>query len=70
MGAGTITAIGTGLIRTASTTTRVEINSAGLKAYQAGTQTTEINSDGSGWFGLTGTRAISWTTSGTVTIAG
>jgi hypothetical protein len=58
-----------GTIQTASSGARVVLSSAGLDAYNATVQTVDIGSDGSGWFGLTGTRAIEWTTAGAVTIA-
>ena len=69
IGAGTMTAVGTGLIRTSSGNARVEINSAGIKAYDTTpTQRVQISNDGSGWFGASD--KFSWTAGGTVTIAG
>lgn len=64
--AGIITATGTGLIRTSSTTTRVELDSTGLKAYNAGTQRVQILSDGSGWLGSSSD--FSWTNAGVLSV--
>jgi hypothetical protein len=66
---GTITA---SVFQTAASGARVVINTAdGIRAFNSTpTQTVSIDTDGSGWFGLTGTRAVEWTTAGVVTIAG
>lgn len=46
-----------------------KLNSTGLHIYNASNvQTVEINADGSGWFGVTGTRALEWTTAGAVKV--
>lgn len=51
-----------------ATGARVQISSAGLAAYNSGvTQTAKIGTDGSGFLGVGGT-AITWNTSGVVTI--
>lgn len=48
-----------------------KLNSTGLHIYNASNvQTVEINADGSGWFGVTGTRALEWTTAGAVALGG
>jgi hypothetical protein len=65
---GYLTALGTGKIRTGSTDTRAELDSTGLKAYQAGTVRAQILSDGSGYLGASST--LAWTTAGVVTAAG
>ena len=68
--AGLLTAAGTGIIQTsASASTGIKINSTALYGYNGTVQTVEINTDGSGWFGLTAARAIEWTTAGVVTVA-
>jgi hypothetical protein len=64
--AGEIRAIGTGKFTTSSTTTRVEVDSTGLKAYNAGTQRVQILSDGSGWLG--NSTDFSWNTSGVLSV--
>ena len=66
---GTITA---SVFQTAASGSRVVINTAdGIRAFNSTpTQTVSIDTDGSGWFGLTGTRAVEWTTAGVVTVAG
>lgn len=67
--AGLITALGTGLIQTSSSaSTGIKIDSTSMRGYNGTAQTVNIATDGSGWFGLTGTRAIEWTTAGVVTI--
>lgn len=67
--AGAITALGTGVFQTsASASTGVKINSTAISGYNGTVQTVNIATDGSGWFGLTGTRAIEWTTAGAVLI--
>jgi len=60
------------VFQTASSGARVVINSAdGLRAFNSTpVQTVSIDTDGSGWFGLTGTRALEWNTSGVVTLGG
>ena len=66
---GTITG---STIRTAVSGARVVLDTTGLRAYNQdpGVQTVDINVDGSGWIGLTGARAIEWTTAGAVKVAG
>jgi hypothetical protein len=64
--AGEIRAIGTGKFTTSSTTTRVEVDSTGLKAYNAGTQRVQILSDGSGWLGSSSD--FSWTNAGVLSV--
>ena len=54
----------------ASANTGIKINTTALAGYNGTVQTVNIATDGSGWFGLTGTKAISWTTTGVTTIAG
>jgi len=67
---GKITAVGSGLIETSAVAnTGIKINSTAIAGYNGSAQTVNIATDGSGWFGLTGTRAIEWTTAGDVTIA-
>jgi hypothetical protein len=66
--AGFITALGTGKIRTSSTTTRTELDSTGLKAYNAGTERARIGNDGAGFLGAS--NIISWTNAGAVTVGG
>ena len=60
------------VFQTSSSGARVVINSAdGLRAFNSSpVQTVSIDTDGSGWFGLTGTRALEWNTSGVVTLGG
>lgn len=71
IGASGITANGTSIIQTsASATTGIKINSSAIAGYNGTAQTMNLATDGSGWVGLTGTRAISWTTGGTVTAGG
>lgn len=68
---GSLTAKGTSIIQTsASAATGIKIDSTSLRGYNGSVQTAEIATDGSGWFGLSGAKAIQWNTSGTVTIAG
>lgn len=63
---GTITG---GTIRTAESGERVQLGSSGLEAYNTdGNRTAHINTDGSGYLGLT--NPLQWTTDGTVTIPG
>lgn len=65
---GTITG---GTFQTSATaSTGVKITSTALAGYNGSVQTVNIATDGSGWVGLTGTKAISWTTAGAATIAG
>lgn len=61
-----------GTIKTSGSNAHVEMDSTnGIRAYNSSSvQTVNIDTDGSGWFGLTGTRALEWTTAGAVTIAG
>ena len=61
-----------GTVRTGSGNARVEMTSAnGIRAYNSSSvQTVDIDTDGSGWLGLTGTQAISWNSSGAATIGG
>lgn len=68
----TITGTITGsVIRTAVSGARILFDTTGISAWNADpVQTVDINVDGSGWFGLTATRAISWTAAGAVQIAG
>src|SRR3990172_5829802 len=69
--AGLLSATGTGVIQTSGTaSTGIKIDSISIRGYNGTVQTAEIATDGSGWFGLTGTRSISWSTSGVVTIGG
>jgi hypothetical protein len=69
--AGLLTALGTGIIQTsASANTGIKIDSTSLRGYNGTVQTINIATDGSGWLGLAGTKAISWTTAGAATIAG
>ena len=60
------------VFQTATSGQRVVINSAdGLRAFNSSpAQTVSIDTDGSGWFGLTGTRAIEWNTAGALLLAG
>jgi len=55
-------------ITTASSGSRVQIDSTGIKAYNASTQRVQILNDGSGWFGSS--TAFAWTTAGVVTTTG
>ena len=61
---------GTGAIWTASSVPRLELDAVGLKAQSATGQTAEINTDGSGWFGLSGAKAIEWSKAGVVKVGG
>lgn len=68
--AGNLTAIGTittGSLITAAAGARTTLDSTGFKVYDATTQRGQILSNGSGWFGSSGT--FSWTTAGVLTIA-
>jgi predicted phage tail protein len=66
---GAITALGTGIFQTsASASTGIKIDSTSFRGYNGSVQTAEIKTDGSGWFGLVGTKAIQWTTAGAVKI--
>ena len=68
---GLLTANGTGIIQTAAAAnTGIKVDSTSFRGYNGSVQTAEIATNGSGWFGLTGARAISWTTAGVVTIGG
>ena len=65
--AGTITG---GLIQTASSGARVELATTGLNAYKAdGTQTVDVNTDGTFRFGPSGGNNIAWDNS-TITVTG
>jgi len=69
--AGLLTAIGTGIIQTSATAnTGIKLDSTSIRGYNGTAQTINIAADGSGWLGLTGTRALSWTTAGVATIGG
>ena len=59
----------TGLLRTAASGARLEIDSTGLKLYDAGgVQRGHLKNDGSGWLGSQ--TSFSWDTSGNLTIDG
>ncbi len=60
------------MIQTSATAnTGIKITSAeGIRGFNGTVQTINIGTNGAGWLGLTGTQAISWNTSGAVTIAG
>tara|TARA_X000001388_G_scaffold64_3_gene128 strand:- start:11663 stop:12949 length:1287 start_codon:yes stop_codon:yes gene_type:complete len=65
--AGTITG---GLIQTAASGARVELATTGLNAYKAdGTQTVDVNTDGTFRFGPSGGNNIAWDNS-TITVTG
>jgi hypothetical protein len=65
--AGTITG---GLIQTATSGARVELATTGLNAYKAdGTQTVDVNTDGTFRFGPSGGNNIAWDNS-TITVTG
>jgi hypothetical protein len=71
IGASGITAKGSSIIQTsASANTGIKLDATSFRLYNGSAQTGELAVDGSGWFGLTGARAISWTTAGVVTIGG
>ena len=55
-------------IATASSSSRVSIDSTGIKAYNLTNQRVQILNDGSGWFGSS--TAFAWTTAGAVTTTG
>lgn len=60
-----------GTIQTSATAnTGLKLNSTALAGYNGTVQTINVATDGSGWLGVTGTRALSWTTAGVVTIGG
>jgi hypothetical protein len=66
---GTIT--GAILQTAASPNARVAMTSTGIGAWNSSnTQTVQILNNGSGWFGLSGTQAISWSVAGVVTAGG
>jgi hypothetical protein len=67
--AGSLTAKGTSIFQTsASAATGIKIDSTSLRGYNGTVQTVNIATDGSGWVGLTGTKAIQWTTAGVVSL--
>lgn len=61
-----------GTLQTSATAaTGLKFSSAGIKGYgTANDETIEINADGSGWFGPSAAKVISWTTAGVATIGG
>jgi hypothetical protein len=66
--------VGTGTLIAGNFATdgKVVLSTSGIGVYNNidGTQTGLISYDGSGWFGLMGTKAISWEPDGVVTIGG
>lgn len=67
--AGSLTAKGTSIFQTsASASTGIKIDSTSLRGYNGTVQTVNIATDGSGWVGLTGTKAIQWTAAGVVSL--
>lgn len=53
-----------------TTGTGIFINKTGFFSLVSNVQTSAINTDGTGWFGLTGNKAISWTAAGVATVGG
>ena len=68
LSSATITA---SIFQTAASGARVVIDSSnGIQIFNSSpVQTVSLDVDGSGWFGVTGTRALEWTTAGVVKIA-
>ncbi len=53
---------------TGSSGARVEIDSSGIRVYNSSVQTGEININGSGWFGVSGS-TISWNAAGALSVS-
>lgn len=65
---GTLTLGVSGLLRTSSSSTRLEMDSTGLYGYNGGTARFRVLNDGSGFLGASST--FSWTNAGSVILAG
>jgi hypothetical protein len=60
--------VGGSIYAGATSSTRMELTSSGLKGYNSANQRVNIANDGSGWFGSS--TAFTWTTGGAVTVDG
>lgn len=65
---GALTMGSGGIVRSSSTTTRVEMDNTGLYGYNAGTARFQLLNNGSGWLGASTT--LAWTNGGVLTLAG